>query len=371
LVRKLNETKTLFMKKELSMLMAPAIAFAMIAINNPAQAQTQVTLVSSPNAGIGIVIPTLRVQTSSTGTNTQQTDGILVETGGGWANYGITSITTGGGNYNEGMKGISSNAGITGIGVVGISDGAVSSNYGVYAVAQNGANNWAGYFNGDVYTTGSYLPSDEKLKRDVKVEGSIMQKIKQLKPVSYNYRSGEISYMQLPKNRQHGLVAQELKEIFPEMVTEVEHPIFVKNKFEGSEKMLAINYTMLIPVLIKSVQEQQEYIEKLEEKINQLAGKQPAVFGTPEQSAKGLYLGQNVPNPSGYATEIKYSIPDEISQASIAVFDLTGKMLLQYKNLRGNSQVVINKSMLASGSYIYSLIVNGQEVVTKKMIIAR
>ena len=356
------------MKKKLTTLMAPAIAFALITISNSTQAQTQVTLVSTPNASVGTPMPTLKVQTIA-GSNTQQ-DGIHVAVGGGYDNYGITSISTGGSNYNEGVKGISANAGITGIGVVGISDGAVSSNYGIYAIGQNGAYNWAGYFNGDVYTTGSYLPSDERLKKDVRAEGSLMQKIKLLKPVSYNYRSGEISYMQLPKNRQHGLVAQELKEIFPEMVTEVEHPIFVKNKFTGSEKMLAINYTMLIPVLIKSVQEQQEYIEKLEAKINQLAAKQPVTYGTPE-SAKGLYLGQNVPNPSGYATEIKYSIPDDISQASIAVFDLTGKMLLQFKNLRGNSQVVINKSMLAAGNYIYSLIVNGQEAVTKKMIIAQ
>lgn len=355
------------MKKELTMLMVGAFLLAMITIGNSVQAQSQITLVAAPGAGIGVVLPTLKVQTTSTGTTTQQTDGVVIETGGGWANYGLTSTTSGGGNYNEGLKGISSNAGVTGIGVMGISDGAVSSNYGVYGIGQNGAFNWAGYFNGDVFTTGSYLPSDERLKKDIRGEGTLLEKIKQLNPVSYNYKSEEVGYLQLPKNRQHGLVAQELKKVFPEMVTEVEHPKFVNRRFEGSEKTLAINYTMMIPVLIKAVQEQQEYIEKLEVKINQLTGKSSAA----NQLLQGLYLGQNNPNPSGYSTEIKYTIPEEVPNASIAVFDLTGKMLLQFKNLRGSSQVVINKSMLAAGSYIYSLIVNGQESITKKMIIAR
>ena len=353
------------MKRKFNTLMATAIAFAFIAFNTTQAQQTQVTLVSTPNASIGSPIPTLKVQTIA-GTNTQQ-DGIHVAVGGGYDNYGITSISTGGSNYNEGVKGISSNAGITGIGVIGISDGAVSSNYGVYGIGINGAYNWGGYFNGNVYTTGSYLPSDQRLKKDIRGEESILQKIKQLKPVSYNYKSEEISFLQLPKKKQHGLVAQELQEVFPEMVTEVEHPKMVNNRFQGSEKTLAINYTMLIPVLIKAVQEQQEYIEKLEERVNQLTGKPSAG----PQSPKGLYLGQNIPNPTGYSTEIKYAIPEDVSNASIAVFDLTGKMLLQFRNLRGNSQVVINKSMLGAGSYLYSLIVNGQESITKKMIIAR
>jgi hypothetical protein len=356
------------MKKH--MFMAPAIAFALVAIGNTTAAQTQATLVSTPNAPINTVIPTLRVQTNSTGTTTEQTDGIHVAVGGGWANYGITSISTGGGNYNEGLKGISINAGITGLGVIGISNGAVSSNYGVYGSAQGGAFNWAGYFVGDVYTTGSYISSDEKLKREIRSEESIMQKIRQLKPVSYNYKSEDYSYMNLPRNRQHGLVAQDLKKVFPEMVTEVEHPVFVNNKMEKSEKMSAVNYTMLIPVLIKAIQEQQEHIEKLEEKINQLTGKQPGA-SVNQPSVTGLYLGQNVPNPTGYSTQIKYTIPDDVPNASIAVFDLTGKMLLQFNNLRGSNQVVIDKSRLAAGSYIYSLIVNGQESITKKMIIAR
>ena len=55
-----------------------------------------------------------------------------------------------------------------------------------------------------------------------------------------------------------GLVAQDVKEILPDVVKEDENG------------MLGINYTELIPVLINAIQEQQTQINKLQEEINEL-----------------------------------------------------------------------------------------------------
>jgi hypothetical protein len=55
----------------------------------------------------------------------------------------------------------------------------------------------------------------------------------------------------------------------------------------------------------------------------------------------------------------------------IAVLDLNGKMLLQFNNLKGASQVTINGNTLQAGMYLYSLVVNGQETITKKMILTK
>ena len=55
----------------------------------------------------------------------------------------------------------------------------------------------------------------------------------------------------------------------------------------------------------------------------------------------------------------------------IAVLDLNGKMLLQFPNLRGASQVTINGSSLQAGMYLYTLVVNGEEIITKKMILTK
>ena len=81
-------------------------------------------------------------------------------------------------------------------------------------------------------------------------------------------------------------------------------------------------------------------------------------------------LAQNVPNPFTSSTTIKYSIPEN-KTAMIAVFDLNGKMLLQFPNLRGASQVTINGSSLQAGMYLYTLVVNGEEIITKKMILTK
>ena len=51
--------------------------------------------------------------------------------------------------------------------------------------------------------------------------------------------------------------------------------------------------------------------------------------------------------------------------------DLNGKLLLQYHNLKGDAQATINGSTLQAGMYLYSLLVNGEEIVTKKMILTK
>ena len=50
---------------------------------------------------------------------------------------------------------------------------------------------------------------------------------------------------------------------------------------------------------------------------------------------------------------------------------VNGKMLLQYNLQQGKNQVTINGSQLAAGMYIYSLIADGAEVVSKRMVLTK
>lgn len=63
--------------------------------------------------------------------------------------------------------------------------------YGIYATANNANTVYAGYFDGDVYTTGSYLPSDKKLKENIVATGNVLNKLKLLQPVDYTYIQGK------------------------------------------------------------------------------------------------------------------------------------------------------------------------------------
>ena len=58
-----------------------------------------------------------------------------------------------------------------------------------------------------------------------------------------------------------GVLAQEIKEVFPELVT------------EDSNEMLAVNYQGLVPVLINALKEQQSEIDELKEMVQELASR--------------------------------------------------------------------------------------------------
>ena len=60
-----------------------------------------------------------------------------------------------------------------------------------------------------------------------------------------------------------GLIAQEVYEVIPEAVA----------KPDGIIKTWTMSYSSLIPVLIKAIQEQQEQIEELKDKIKRLEKK--------------------------------------------------------------------------------------------------
>jgi len=153
--------------------------------------------------------------------------------------------------------------------------------YGIYATASGGSSsNWAGYFSGNVYSSGSYQGSDRKLKSDILPLSNAVQLIKALKPSSYLYKTNEYKQMELPEGRQYGLVADEVKQVFPSMVKQVVQPAKYENDDHNSGRVVAeevsfeaVNYTAMIPVLIAAMQEQQAMIEAQQRKIEELEAK--------------------------------------------------------------------------------------------------
>jgi hypothetical protein len=82
-------------------------------------------------------------------------------------------------------------------------------------------------------------------------------------------------------------------------------------------------------------------------------------------------LCQNTPNPFTERTEIRFSVPEGTNNAYIYIFDMTGKMLRQIPVDSSMQSVTINGNELAPGIYLYSLVVNGQEIDTKRMILSK
>lgn len=84
--------------------------------------------------------------------------------------------------------------------------------------------------------------SDEKLKKDISTIDGALDKVKQLRGVDYTWKESE--------EKSKGVIAQELQEVFPELVSE-------------SDSGLSVNYNGIIGVLIEAIKEQQKQIDKL------------------------------------------------------------------------------------------------------------
>lgn len=125
---------------------------------------------------------------------------------------------------------------------------------------------WSGGAYTAVYGASFTNPSSRLVKENVvDMSEEEAKKILQLKPVDFDY----IEAYGGEKN-QHGLIAEDTLDIIPSCVTIPEG--YSEKEFDAEKgirnKVLAIDYSKLVPYLIKMVQIQQEEIEKLKEAMN-------------------------------------------------------------------------------------------------------
>ncbi len=182
-------------------------------------------------------------------------------------NNGNGNGVSGEANYGTGIAGRSTRG-------VGVSAYSAYSN-ALYAFTDNSSYS-AGYFNGNVYATGVYAGSDQKLKQNIKDFSSAMDIINELHPKQYDYRhDGNYKLMNLPQGNHYGLIAQDVEKILPNLVknskfeTRDAKAHATKEDMENSETIdfKTLNYTELIPIMIKGMQEQQTIIEELRKQM--------------------------------------------------------------------------------------------------------
>ena len=260
----------------------------------------------------------------------------------------------------------------------------------IYPVHLN--SDYAGYFYGNVCVDGPltayslYVISDETRMTNATslsdtslgTRGSTLDNLLSLDVKSFNLKQQEevradasrnisasqaehINQVEKDKSMQQhfGISAQELQRIYPELVME---------RGDGS---LVVNYVEMVPLLLRSIQELKAEVEEL--KSSEAVRHSPVRSGvqTIATSATGAQLFQNKPNPFSERTVIRFSLPENTSNAQICIFDMTGKMLKKLPVSSGMDSVSINGYELGEGIYLYSLVIGGQEVDTKRMIVSK
>lgn len=248
----------------------------------------QIKIDSNNNIGLGTATPESDRKTTLTGhTVMYGSMGLFFDRDDAGSYYaqtdGVMCITKSGSN-NAGLGfNISNNNGVSytnilflqGLGpVVGIGTTTPSIDFKLDVNGKiRGTEVWAG---------SNILTSDIRLKKDVKDLNSNLSKIKDLKPIEYKLNElafheiqttvedtlipinlSDSLFLEKQKEREeqmkkihYGFSAQDLQNIFPELVS------------ENGDGYLGVNYNGIIPVLVGAMQEQEAIIEELKEKAD-------------------------------------------------------------------------------------------------------
>jgi Chaperone of endosialidase len=235
------------------------------------------------------------------------------------------------------------------------------------------------------HTSGAYKSiSDERMKTNIKPLSTMLDKINQLEPVTYNFKNSKNPLVSM------GFIAQKVEKIFPSLVSHY------TDTARGTDVNL-MDYTGFSVIAIKAIQELQQVVSTKDAKIDaqqkeiddiklmmlqlqqSVAALQscspcsPSAMQTNNQSSLVLNnttaLEQNIPNPFANTTVINYILPQKFSSAAIVITDNNGKTLKQINvSGAGKGSITVNAAILAAGAYHYSLIVDGKIAGIKQMI---
>jgi len=136
------------------------------------------------------------------------------------------------------------------------------SNNGVYARFYNSSNAQAGQIVQTAATTVSYATSsDYRLKEDVKPMIGALEKVAQLKPVTYKWK--------IDGSAGQGFIAHELQSVIPDCVVGEKDAVDA----EGNPDYQGIDTSFLVATLTAAIQEQQTIINDLKARVTALEAK--------------------------------------------------------------------------------------------------
>ena len=82
-------------------------------------------------------------------------------------------------------------------------------------------------------------------------------------------------------------------------------------------------------------------------------------------------LGNNIPNPYSGATVIPFTLASDVDNAQIKVYDIMGREIKVLRLGQETTQVELSLDKNDSGIYYYSLVINGEILQTKRMVLIR
>ncbi len=186
-----------------------------------------------------------------------------------------------------------------------------------------------------------------------------------------------------------GFIAQDVEKA----AKEIGYDFSGVDKPQNESSLYGLRYAEFVVPLVKAVQEldslnnakdgkiesHQKQIRVQQKQIDKLNA---AVFGNTmhdgivkletTNSTESPLLGQNIPNPFDNTTIIPFRIPKNCNGASIVIAEsVTGRIVTAIPITCSETHIAVEAGNLASGSYSYSLYVDGRMIETKQMVITK
>ncbi len=347
---------------------------------------TTIVAENSTNNYISLLAPSASESGVLFGNPTSNLDGGIVFNSSSFAPHGLLFLT---GNNHPQM--VLTQTGNLGVGTTTPDPYKLRVTHGSYGLdiqSSSTNNDWELYVGDNLYliydgsflgsfnnTTGAYTStSDERLKTNIKPMTTMLEKINQLKPSTYQFKNTK------DIKEYNGFIAQDVMKIFPSMVT---HNVSKERNLD----VYTMDYTGFGVIAIKGIQELQPIVEEqkkineeqkvtiqqLQDRITRLEALVASVTGQKGlqdiSTIKDASLAQNEPNPLNQSTTIRYGLPHG-SKGQINIYNQTGNLV---KTLIANEsgQSTLSGYDLKAGTYTYTFLVNGKIIDSKKMIVVR
>lgn len=118
------------------------------------------------------------------------------------------------------------------------------------------------HVNGNAYFSGGYSGSDIRMKKNIERLTNILPKLDNINGVKFDWKTNEFPEQNLPRERQIGLIAQEVEKQFPELVN------------KDKQGLKSLDYAKFSAVLLQAVKEQQQEIDQLKKEIQEIQANQ-------------------------------------------------------------------------------------------------
>ncbi len=194
-------------------------------------------------------------------------------------------ISAGAGMY------INADADNTGSGNIVFGKGSETNGSSPLMTIQNGGNVGIGvtgpseklHVNGNILSAAYLYTSDRRFKKNIERIPASLDKVSQMRGVSFDWRNDEFPERMFPEERTMGFIAQEVEEVAPELV---------KTSADGYKSVQYGNITALLVEAIKEIKNQIVGLfsndEKLERKISSLEKENEELRREMEEIKKGL-----------------------------------------------------------------------------------